>query len=223
MRNCLAIDTSTQRASVALVDQGTVKAHTAAITRDGHGAGLAPLVAQVLAEAGVAPAALGGIAVALGPGAFTGLRVGLALAKGMALAHGTALAGVPTLAAMARHGHGFDGLVVPILDARRGEVYAAAFDGKTGAPVIEACVAEAGVFSRQLATHHRPCLCFGEGWLRYREHFAALATQHEPEPHMHHPDAIHVAALATPLLATGGQDLATLVPHYIRRSYADRQ
>lgn len=221
MRNCLAIETSTQRASVALVDQGQVRAQTAAITRDGHGAGLAPLVALVLDEAGVTPQALGGIAVALGPGAFTGLRVGLALAKGMAQALGTALAGVSTLAAMARHGHGFDGLVVPILDARRGEVYAAAFDGQSGAPVIEACVAEAGTLAQQLATHQRPCLCFGEGWLRYRDCFAALATPHEPAPHMHHPDASHVAALAVDSLATGGNDLATLVPHYIRRSYAD--
>jgi len=93
----LAVDTSTHVASVALYDGVRVRAeHTWEPARR-HTVELAPLVAVMLSQANVQAAALTGLAVAVGPGSFTGLRIGLALVKGLALARGIPVAGIPTL------------------------------------------------------------------------------------------------------------------------------
>jgi tRNA threonylcarbamoyladenosine biosynthesis protein TsaB len=96
----------------------------------GHQERLAPMAAEVMAAAGLAFADLGKIAVTLGPGSFTGLRVGLAFAKGLHLACGAPLAGVGTLEALAMSA-GAGGVSAGVIDARRGLVYLQAFEGET--------------------------------------------------------------------------------------------
>lgn len=97
----LAIDTATDEASVA-VRAGTSVLAEREWTRTRRQTGeLAPQVRYVLAEAAVAASDLAGIGVAIGPGSYTGLRVGLALAKGLSLVHGTPIVGVPTLDGLA--------------------------------------------------------------------------------------------------------------------------
>jgi tRNA threonylcarbamoyladenosine biosynthesis protein TsaB len=98
----------------------------------GHQERLAPMAAEVMADAGLAFADLGKLAVTIGPGSFTGLRVGLAFAKGLCLATSAPLAGVGTLAALAASGQG---ACAGVIDARRGVVYVQAFDG--GAPLMD--------------------------------------------------------------------------------------
>lgn len=93
----LAIDTATNWIGLALHDGASVLAEFGWRSRQTQTEELAPAVAQLWARTGVAPADLGAVAVAIGPGSYTGLRVGLALAKGIALAHNLPLAGVPTL------------------------------------------------------------------------------------------------------------------------------
>lgn len=97
----LGLDTATDVASVALVDGAAVLAEQSWVSRRRHTAELAPRVAAALASAGLAVADLGGVAVASGPGSYTGLRIGLALAKGLALGAGLPVVGVPTLDALA--------------------------------------------------------------------------------------------------------------------------
>lgn len=97
----LAIDTATDRASVAVEVDGAVAAESTWSSRRRHTVELAPTVARALEAAGVAADELGGIAVAIGPGSYTGLRIGLALAKGLALPRGIPLVGVPTLHVLA--------------------------------------------------------------------------------------------------------------------------
>ena len=93
----LALDTATRMTGVALHDGSRVLAET--IWRGGghQTVELAPQVALLLGRSGVAPADLSAVAVALGPGSYTGLRIGMALAKGLALAHSLQLVGIPTL------------------------------------------------------------------------------------------------------------------------------
>jgi tRNA threonylcarbamoyladenosine biosynthesis protein TsaB len=91
----------------------------------GHQERLAPMAAEVMAEAGLAFADLGKLAVTIGPGSFTGLRVGLAFAKGLHLATGAPLAGIGTLAALAASG---EGVRAGVIDARREVVYVQVFD-----------------------------------------------------------------------------------------------
>lgn len=119
----LALETATSACSVAVVDGGNVLAEVTLQVPRAHSTRLMPLIAQMITESGVARADLDGVAVGVGPGSFTGLRIGLATAKGLAWALGKPCVGVSTLRAMA-YGTGAQiGLVVPMLDAKRGEVF----------------------------------------------------------------------------------------------------
>ena len=93
----LAIDTATDHIGLSLDDGNQVLTERIWRSKRHHTTELAPEVALILRDAGIGPADLNGLAVAIGPGSYTGLRIGLALAKGLALAHGTPLVGVPTL------------------------------------------------------------------------------------------------------------------------------
>jgi tRNA threonylcarbamoyladenosine biosynthesis protein TsaB len=127
--NILALDTCVEACSVAAWADGRTLAAISEPMVRGHQERLAPMAAEALAEAGLAPADLDRIAVTIGPGSFTGLRVGLAFAKGLALALERPLVGIGALEALAaQRGPGF---VVACLDARRGRVYLQAFiDGR---------------------------------------------------------------------------------------------
>ncbi|HYD50680.1 MAG TPA: tRNA (adenosine(37)-N6)-threonylcarbamoyltransferase complex dimerization subunit type 1 TsaB, partial [Terriglobales bacterium] len=98
----LGVDTSTWLASVGLVDEGRVVAERHESVRSNHGTSLLPLIASVLTDAGIAIGEIDAVAVAKGPGSFTGLRISLSVAKGLALATGARVVGVPTLPALAR-------------------------------------------------------------------------------------------------------------------------
>ena len=128
----LGIDTGGPRADLALVVGGRVLAegsHSVA----SHGAELPAAVAQVLASAGLSIRELKAVAVGIGPGSFTGLRVGLSYAKGLKLAVGCALLGIPSLDTLALTALAeisvtpAGRLICPVLDARKGEVYAALY------------------------------------------------------------------------------------------------
>ena len=123
----LAIDTATRTAAVALCRGSTILAEHV-----WHAAGtqtqqVLPEVARLCARAGIAPAALGLVAVAIGPGSFTGLRVGVSLGKGMALALRIPLVGIPTLDSVAYQQRGRRQLICAVVDAGRGQVYAALY------------------------------------------------------------------------------------------------
>lgn len=124
----LSLDTSTFTGSVALVDDGAVLAESVARVRATHSEQLLPLVREVLSRAGVALDAIDRIAVGIGPGSFTGVRIAVATAKGLHLASGVALVGVSSLDALAASAWSARGPVLSTLDARRGEVYAALYD-----------------------------------------------------------------------------------------------
>jgi tRNA threonylcarbamoyladenosine biosynthesis protein TsaB len=125
----LGIETSTSQASAALVEAGRVVAHRAHLRPKQSAEQLLPMIAELLAEAGWSRTALDRIGVSVGPGSFTGLRVGIACAQGLALGLGLPLLGVTSLQAMARAvPDSILGLRCALLDARRGEVFAAAHD-----------------------------------------------------------------------------------------------
>jgi len=125
----LALDTCVDACSVALVQDGRTLAAISEPMHRGHQERLAPMVAEAFATASLKPGALDRVAVTIGPGSFTGLRVGVAFAKAMALALDIPCVGIGTLEALALSaGPGF---VAACLDARRGRVYLQAFaDGR---------------------------------------------------------------------------------------------
>jgi tRNA threonylcarbamoyl adenosine modification protein YeaZ len=183
---------------------------------------LAPLVAEVLAAAGVAPAALGGIACVRGPGSFTGIRVALATALGLSLGSGVPMAGLellPLLAATAAAKA--TGAVVAITHARAGSVYLQAFlaDGETMpmGPTVALPLAEAASRAAEAAAVG-PLWLVGEGASRHRDLFLAaapMATILGPEYDSPSPAALLAAA------ATAAYGATPIQPLYLRPSDAE--
>lgn len=124
----LELDTCLSSCSVAVFDGERVVASAREVMARGHQERLAPMAREVMAEAGLTFDRVARIAVTVGPGSFTGLRVGVAFAKGLALALDKPTVGIGTLEALAAEARG---LVFPAIDARRGQLYLQAFeDGK---------------------------------------------------------------------------------------------
>jgi tRNA threonylcarbamoyladenosine biosynthesis protein TsaB len=124
----LAIESATARGGVAVVGPDGVAAEISAHVPRGHLEWLVPAIAGVLDRAGITPRAIDGLAVSIGPGGFSSLRVGVATASAWAHACGLPLIAVPTLEILAAGVEGA-GLVLAAIDARRGEVAAALFRG----------------------------------------------------------------------------------------------
>lgn len=130
----LALDTSTAYASIALSHDGSLLAELTWLVENRHSAELLPRVGEMLRAQRVATSQLDSVAVALGPGSFNGVRAGVATAKGLALALGVPVAGVPTLDVIAWGARLAPGEVWALLDAGRGEIYAAVYDTANATP-----------------------------------------------------------------------------------------
>ncbi len=142
----LAIETSTPVTRVVVLDFATGSRRAAAeAVAERHSSNLLRLCAEVTEKAGVAISALGGIACGAGPGSFTGLRVGLAVAKGLAMPTGVPLVLVSSLEALAldmlpRSSPGES--LLPCIDAGKGQIFAALFERREGAPMDVAPLTE---------------------------------------------------------------------------------
>ena len=218
--NILALDTAGKTAAVAVLRDDTLLYETVSNTGLTHSETLLPMADAALKACGLTCADIGLYAVTAGPGSFTGLRIGLAAVKGMALPRQTPCAGVSTLAALA-YGMAGAGTVVGALDARRGQVYWAAFDLKTHArltPDAAAPAAEAAAFAQSCK---KPVFYVGDG--------AALCYNRD-EQALPCPPALRVcraagAGLAGRALHLAGQSVppAVLTPNYLRLSQAERE
>lgn len=134
----LALSTSSRRGSVVIARAGSVLAEVSYEGVERHAERIVPAIDEALGASGLSRRELSAIACDVGPGSFTGARVGVATARGIALALGVPLSGVGSLEAMAVEGLAADEaqhacVAIALLDARRGELYAAAYsDGKSG-------------------------------------------------------------------------------------------
>jgi tRNA threonylcarbamoyladenosine biosynthesis protein TsaB len=128
----LALDTSTRNVGLALYNGVQVRAEMSWFSRDYHTVQLAPATAELLARAGVKPADLQALAVACGPGSFTGLRIGMALAKGIALVYRLPLIGVPTLDILAAGQPLRSGPLAVVLRAGRGRLAVGWYSAQSG-------------------------------------------------------------------------------------------
>lgn len=220
--NLLAMDTSTHRAAVALRrdDGATFVAEVDAGTR--HGRSLVPALRDLLDRAAVAPDELGGIAVGLGPGSFTGLRVGVTAAKTLAYALGRPLVGLETLDVIARNAPADAMAVAAVADAQRGDLFAAEYarDG-TGALVRTGPVriVPAGPWLEALATG---TLVLGPGLEAVR---FPLPERLPTAPEAWHlPDPLRLLEAAREAFEEGRRDDPWfLEPRYLRRSAAEEK
>lgn len=208
----LAIDTSTLTASVAITRREECLALIDEVA-ELHSDVVLSLIERALASAAVDKRQIERVCVGVGPGSFTGLRIGLATAKGIALARGVPVVGADSLAALALVGDG--ALRVPVLDARRGEVFAAAYAWvddrlrQVHAPIV---LVPAAV-PRFLDTLPGVPTVFGDALLRYPDLAPSSMTRLELR---RTPSAFGVARLAE------GMDLLRDgTPFYIRPSEAE--
>src|SRR5262249_17775165 len=193
------------------------------MTAGNHAVALLPLIDAVLRTAGCEVHDLDAVAVSSGPGSFTGLRVGFGIAKGLARATGMQLIGISTLAALARSVTGHDGVICALLDARRGELYAACFAAARGR--FERLTADALVTPEALlATMPTACVVVGDGGEKVgtmlRAHFGDGVTVLSSDAYA--PRGAVVAAMAAERLRAGqSDDLPSAEPLYVRASDAE--
>lgn len=217
MSRILALETSTPAAGVALLDGDSL---VSACVIDGPraSAALLPEAARLLAEAGWRPGELDAVAASLGPGSFTGLRVGLALAKSLAWSAGIALVGessLRTLAASWRRAPGAAGPIAPVLDARRGQVYGALFAPGDLARLEDEIVADPEAWGRRLADLSPAPVVLGDAWAAYPALQALVPSPPPDAPDR--PSAEALARLGAERLAAGHVlDPRTALPNYVR-------
>ena len=198
----LGLDTSGDVCAVALLDGDAALFRAEIAVARAHGRRLAPLIGQAFEHAGRDLSGLGLVAVANGPGSFTGLRIGMSTAKGLALATGAAFVGVPTLAALASTASA-SGTVVAVLPSRRGEVYAGAYrEGREVLPPAALAVDEVGGWLP------RPCVVGGPGADRLGPALPRVALE---------ASGVAVARLGLARFrATGAEDPAAAEPAYLK-------
>jgi len=180
-----------------------------------HTASLPGLVERVLRDAGLRVDDVEALAVSIGPGSFTGLRISLALAKGLAFAGGLPLVGVPTLEALAHVAEAAPGeTICAALDARKREVYAALFVADDAAP--RRLTPDLALSPEALAAQlGKPCVLVGDAGEVYRDVLAPHATLRPFATH--HPRGGVVARLGSARLAAGERaNIGTLEPTYVR-------
>jgi tRNA threonylcarbamoyladenosine biosynthesis protein TsaB len=215
----LGIETATQVASVGITCNREVVAEESLRERVNHTETLLPLIGRVLEQAGVTLPEIEGIGVSIGPGSFTGLRIALGTVKGFAYATGQKVIGVPTLDALAYTVSKWEGLICPLLDARKGEIYAALFRRDTEGNLRKVLPDHALAPQLILEQITEPCVFLGDGVVTYgeliRQHCGANA--HVLPFTTHHPRGAIIAQMAWERLQTGSvDDIQSLVPTYVR-------
>ena len=229
----LGLDTSISVASVAISEDGRLVAEDfyprkgsaeGSGAKSNHAEIILPLVDSVLRRGGIGLSDVAGIAVSIGPGSFTGVRIGLSTVKGLAYGTGMPAVGISTLQAIAARVVGFKGMVCPILDARKGEVYAAVF--RTHGNQLERLTQDALMPILSFLVELRglgksaSCLFIGDGVTTYRP---VLERVPDLETYIADEEAMSSVAASIALLSerqfTGHRTvrLEDLTPVYLRR------
>ena len=227
--NIVAIETATETVGVAVRTDAGVQAEFSLVGRRRHVESLAPALTHLLDQVGLVPADLGVVAVDLGPGLFTGLRVGVSTAKGLAQALGIGVVGLSSLEVLmgAAAGLGHRGLVLAAVDARRGEVFAEVQEvtspDRAPRPVVPSGLFAPDALADALAgLGGEPVLAVGDGAQRYTEALGGVAGVTCVMDALAAPPATTLLTLALRRLDAGATPLPAdqVVPHYGREADA---
>lgn len=226
--NVLAVETATWRQSVALLRRDDVAGSLETQAEGSHAKWIIPSLHAILKTAGLTLRELDGLAVSIGPGSFSGLRVGLATVLGLRAVTGVPLVAVPTLEAMAWNVREVGPDLCPILKARTGEAYWALYRWTPGqglAQVQEALVGPVERIPQSLGAA-RPVVMLGDGWIAYEARLRALlaggpASIRDAPPDRLLPSAVSVARAALGRLERGEILARGGAPQYVQRSEAE--
>ncbi|HBZ09785.1 MAG TPA: tRNA (adenosine(37)-N6)-threonylcarbamoyltransferase complex dimerization subunit type 1 TsaB [Bacillus bacterium] len=213
----LAIDTSNDVLGVGLVDETKVIGEYITNLKKNHSIRVMPAIERLLADCETKPSELDKIVVAGGPGSYTGVRIGVTIAKTMAWSLGIPLSNVSSLAVLAASGRYFPGLVSPLFDARRGLIYTGLYRVQGHEPVVlkEDCNIPAAQWAEILKETNEPILFIGNdinihsetfsSVLEEKAHFAA-AGEFNPRP-----GELGLLGISRP-----EENIHTFTPNYIR-------
>ena len=219
--NILAIESSAVTAGVAVLQDGRLLAQSMSDCGLTHSKTLMPQVEQLLSACSLTPPDLHLIAVAHGPGSFTGVRIGVSCAAGLAFAAGIPALGVSTLEAMAYGANYHEGLVCPVMDARRNEVYTALFRIENGriTRLMDDSAIPIALLAEQLAPYEKPVYLVGDGadLVHAQIPNTLLAPVHVRKQRA---DGVALCALTRQGEAVSAKELA---PVYLRLSQAERE
>lgn len=218
----LAIDTSNYTLGIALLRDNTVIAEYITYLKKNHSVRAMPAVHSLLNDCDLTPQNLSKIVVAKGPGSYTGVRIGVTIAKTLAWSLNIPISAVSSLEALAANGRHFDGLISPIFDARRGQVYTGLYEYKNG--LLEQAVPDQNVMLTEwlemLKEKDRPVLFLGHDTSIHKETILDVlgtkgvigpAAQHNPRP----------SELAYAGADREAVDIHGLVPDYLRLAEAE--
>ncbi len=229
----LALDSSGMVASAAVLEREETDSRLLASYsvdyKKTHSQTLLPMIDEMAKMIELDPATLDAIAVAAGPGSFTGLRIGAATAKGLGLALKIPLIGIPTLEGMAYNLWGTDSIVCPILDARRDQVYTGIYEFQDGKLVVLEDQMAIGIeeLGEKLRNYDREVIFLGDGvpvfGKRLREDILPGGQIFFAPENVNRQRAASVGALAFVYYEEGkAVSAADFVPEYLRPSQAER-
>ena len=222
--NILAVDTSGPVAGIAILKDGCVTFEETVVNKLTHSANLMPMIDAALTRTGMTLRAMHRLAVVVGPGSFTGVRIGVSTVKGLSHGSGIPCVAIDALQAMAAGIPYFDGIVCPIQDARAGQVYGAAF---TAGEVPTRLLADAPLKLEDYVEQVKSLgarLCFlGDGMPVHRARLAELLGD---QAIFASPNVSYLRPASVALLAAQPDaqelDYLTLMPLYLRAPQAER-
>jgi tRNA threonylcarbamoyladenosine biosynthesis protein TsaB len=220
----LAFETSAKAASVALHDDAKLLAESYQNTGLTHSQTLMVMAEDMLKQCGYTAKDVTHVAVAAGPGSFTGVRIGVAAAKGLAWGLQVPCCGVSTLEAMAKNMGIYEGIVCAVMDARRNQVYNALFRVENGnfSRITEDRAISLADLGAELSQMEGEVYLVGDGSLVAK---AVLGDRViAPAEHRMHQRAAGVAMVAAEMIAAGAIcDAESMQPNYLRLSQAERE
>ena len=223
----LAFETSAKAASVALHDGEKLLAESYQNTGLTHSQTLMVMAEDMLKQCGYTAKDVTHVAVAAGPGSFTGVRIGVAAAKGLAWGLQAPCHGVSTLEAMAQNLGVYEGYVCACMDARRNQVYNALFSAQGGrlSRVTEDRAIALADLKMELEQLEGPVFLVGDGaMVAYKALVGEIPNLVLPPEHRMHQRATGVAMVAAQQIAAGvAADAGALEPNYLRLSQAERE
>ncbi|MFH1837563.1 MAG: tRNA (adenosine(37)-N6)-threonylcarbamoyltransferase complex dimerization subunit type 1 TsaB [Candidatus Omnitrophota bacterium] len=209
----LAFDTSTKFLSIACFEGAEIKASFHKDVGISHSELLIPEVKNLINSLGWNINEIGLICVGLGPGSFTGLRIGVSAVKGLALVMGCKITGVPTMDAMVKNITGKNGLVAPFMDARKGKVYTCVYKISNGKvqKLTDYSLVEAKEF---LGTLKEEVMFFGDGLHKYKDELDSCVLARYNEKIDWYPKGVDIGLLGIDRkIFTAAEDLEPLYLH----------
>ena len=223
----LAFETSAKAGSVALLDDSKLLGESYQNTGLTHSQTIMAMAQDLIAACGHTPQDIQAVAVAAGPGSFTGVRIGVAAAKGFAWGAEIPCYGVSTLEAMAQSLGIYDGYICPVMDARRSQVYNALFEADRGeiTRIREDRAISLDDLAEDVKKLEKPVFLVGDGSiLCYNTLLERVPSLVLPPEHRMHQRAVGVGIIAARQIRAGiSGDAAALTPNYLRLSQAERE